>query len=120
MTSLYCPWCREEEVPVFPVDEDPAVVEVEVLELEDRAGGAGVRAPAPSRSCATTMPMTTVAPVAASTAPRVNERSRDLVFSLSREAFGWTGGHQFGPLSWGRPYPTILNSTHSQGPLRTC
>jgi hypothetical protein len=67
------------DVPVRLVDdEDPATEPVDpfvVLEL-------------PGCSLATTTPMATVAPVAASTAPKVRERNRDAVLSRSRGAFG--------------------------------
>jgi hypothetical protein len=100
-----------EDVPVPLVDdEDPATEPVDpfvVLVL-------------PGCSFATTMPMATVAPVAARTAPQVSERNRDVVLSRSRGVFGkWLADMWMGNLSWERPYPIIIDSTRSQGPLWT-
>jgi hypothetical protein len=44
----------------------------------------------PGRSWATTTPMTTVAPVAATIVPRVSVRSRDRALSRSAGVLGWT------------------------------
>jgi hypothetical protein len=46
---------------------------------------------APGWSWETTMPMATVAPVAATIAPRVTTRSRALALSLSAGLLGWAG-----------------------------
>ena len=67
-------------------DERPDVVVVTDEEPVDplvRSGELVVAEPGWSRE--TTMPMATVAPVAAMTAPRVSQRSRDVAFSRSRD-----------------------------------
>jgi hypothetical protein len=46
---------------------------------------------APGWSWETTMPMATVAPVAATIAPRVTTRSRALALSLAAGVLGWAG-----------------------------
>jgi hypothetical protein len=77
-----------EDVPVLLFDEeDPATVVV-VTEVEpvDPFVPAVFVLPAPECSCATTTPMATVAPVAARTAPRLNQRNRDVVLSRWRGA----------------------------------
>ena len=58
----------------------------------------------PGWSRDTTTPMTTVAPVAAKTAPRVSARSRDLALSLLSGVGGWSiWGMWSGYLYWGTP-----------------
>ncbi len=70
---------------------------------------------APGWSWATTIPIAAVAPVAARIAPRVRLRSRDRAFSLDFGVFGSsTVAMRMEFLYWGRPYPTMLESTPSQ------
>jgi hypothetical protein len=74
----------EDAVPVSPVDpvvSESAEPDVELVEVR--------AAPPPGRSWATTAPMTTVAPVAATIAPRVRVRSRDWALSRSVGVLGW-------------------------------
>lgn len=76
-----------EDVPVLLVEEDPpTVVVVAEVEPVDPLVPAVFALPAPECSCATTTPMATVALVAARTAPRLNQRNRDVVFSRWRGA----------------------------------
>jgi hypothetical protein len=94
-----------DEVPVLPVV--PVLSEPEVsaelpdnepppdaeLDPDDEDVDVDVAVPpdalAPGRSWATAIPMATVAPVAATTAPRVRVRRRLLARSLSAGVFGW-------------------------------
>jgi hypothetical protein len=82
--------------PVVPADELWVFVvpaddgEEEVESVEDRT------APPPGRSCATTTPMTTVAPVAATIAPRVSMRNRDWALSRSVAGLGWAESDMVG------------------------
>jgi hypothetical protein len=112
---------EEDEVPVFPVVPESAVVPDETLPLfdveadpddEELAPDVAVvpAARAPGRSCATTIPMATVAPVAARTAPRVTVRSRDLALSLSAGVLGWPGADMWLKSFVGNaPIPTCSN-----------
>jgi hypothetical protein len=95
---------EDEDVPVLPVvpvvpaseepdrapdDEDPPVV-VAVDGPVDAADVPDARvAVAPGWSCATTMPMATVAPVAATITERVRTRRRAWALSLSAGVRGW-------------------------------
>jgi hypothetical protein len=93
---------EEDEVPVFPVVpvfperldvlSESELPSSEVVVVVDDPGEVGAvvlpTALAPGRSCATTTPMATVAPVAAMTAPRVRIRRRNLALSLSTAVFG--------------------------------
>ena len=72
----------------------------------------------PECSCATTTPMATVAPVAARTAPRLNQRNRDVVLSRWRRALAhMTDGHWMGNLFRGdAPIPpSSTRHTRSAG-----
>jgi hypothetical protein len=83
------------------VPEVPAVVVVVVPEpdvsddalplLDVEAAALVPTALAPGWSWDTTMPIATVAPVAATIAPRVTTRSRALALSLSAGVLGWAG-----------------------------
>jgi hypothetical protein len=77
-------------VPVLPDDVAPPDDDVDEPEPVRRD------VLAPEWSCATTTPMTAVAPVAARTAPRVRARSRDWAFALLwgvyASSFGVIGG----------------------------
>ena len=57
----------------------------------------------PRCSWETTIPMNTVAPVAAKIAPRVTLRSRDRAFSLLSGVFGGSMDAMVGFLWWGTP-----------------
>jgi hypothetical protein len=81
----------EVEVPVFPVvpvvpaspdSEVPADEELPP-DVDDDVVVVVPLALAPGCSCATTIPMATVAPAAVTMAPRVRKRSRDLARSLA-------------------------------------
>src|SRR5208282_4669525 len=76
----------------------------------------------PGWSRDTTTPMTTVAPAAATTTPRVRLRSRERAFSLFSGVLGWSMDDMRSEyLCWGgRPHPTIGESTPSQCPLWVC
>lgn len=79
--------------PEFEVVPDP-VLDVEVDpddEVDERDTAVDAAAWVLGRSWATTIPMATVAPVAATTAPRVRVRSRDVALSLSAGELGWRG-----------------------------
>ncbi len=76
----------EDVDPDFDVPDVPDVPVVPVVAFVLLA------AVAPGRSCATTIPIATVAPVAAMTAPRVRTRSRLLALSVSAYVFGLLGG----------------------------
>ncbi len=99
----------DEELPLLDVDEvdpDPAVVGAEL---------------APGRSWATTTPRATVAPAAATTAPRVRVRKRVFALSLSAGVFVSTRPDMWLTfLGRGRPYPNMLESTPAQGRLWCC
>ena len=71
-------------VPEPDVSDDAPLLEVEAAALVPTAL-------APGWSWETTMPMATVAPVAAMIAPRVTTRSRALALSLSAGVLGWAG-----------------------------
>ena len=73
----------DDALPLLDVEVDPGGVESDVAVVPVER--------APGRSWATTIPMATVAPVAATTAPRVRVRSRDLARSLSAGVLGWPG-----------------------------
>ena len=77
---------------------------------------------APGWSRETTMPMATVAPVAAMTAPRVSQRSRDVAFSRSRDPCARVTRRtlNWGAFLCGRPNPTIVNSQLPQHSLWAC
>jgi hypothetical protein len=80
------------EVPAVVVFVLEADVSDDALPLLDVEAAALVpAAPAPGWSWETTMPMATVAPVAATIAPRVTTRSRALALSLSAGVLGWAG-----------------------------
>ncbi len=112
------------------VPEVPAVVVVvpepdasdDALPLLDVVVAALVpSAAAPGWSWETTMPMATVAPVAATIAPRVTTRSRALALSLSAGVLGWAGADMFaGSFVGQRPHPTMRNSTPTQNALWSC
>jgi hypothetical protein len=74
--------------PVVPSSEESDVVVDEELPASVVAADFDV-ALASGRSWATTTPMATVAPVAATIAPRVSVRSRDCALSLSAGVLGW-------------------------------
>jgi hypothetical protein len=75
----------------------------------------------PGCSRATTTPRTTVAPVAARTAPRVSCRRRDCARLRPSGVFGCGSGISgLGLCSRGRLHPTIPESTPSHGPLWVC
>ena len=85
-------------VPVVPESPELELVPEELLllvtavELDEEVEAAVPRpAPAPGWSWATTIPRATVAPPAATIAPRVRKRTRDLALSLSAGLFGWLG-----------------------------
>jgi hypothetical protein len=99
------------EVPPEPDDE----VEPDEVPVDPDVFGCAVL-PAPGWTWETTIPITAVAPVAASMAPRVRWRSRDRAFSL------FSGGYDVDMwsenlCSGGRLHPNILESTLSQGRL---
>jgi len=88
----------DEEVDEVPVLPAVVVVVLEPDESDDAARLLDVaRAalvatpPAPGWSWETTIPRATVAPVAATIAPRVTARSRALALSLSAGVLGWAG-----------------------------
>ncbi len=66
--------------------------------------------------------MTTVAPAAAKTAPRVSVRSRDRALSLLSGVFGSSIGDMWSEYlcSGDVPYPTMAESTATQHPLWAC
>ncbi|MFZ0251103.1 MAG: hypothetical protein WAL61_14250 [Acidimicrobiales bacterium] len=127
---------EDEEVPVLPVvpvvpeTEDPDAVPDEeaplVVAVVDRPADA-VDAPddrtalAPGWSRATTMPMATVAPVAATITERVSTRSRAWALSLPAGVRAWAGdgmGSKF--LGRRQRHPTTVPSTPTQDPLWGC
>jgi hypothetical protein len=80
------------------VPESPVVVVLEPDVSDDalpllvvEAAGLVAAALVPGWSWETTMPMATVAPVAATITPRVTTRSRALALSLSAGVLGWAG-----------------------------
>jgi hypothetical protein len=77
-----------EDDPALVEAEDPGVVVVTDPEPVDPFVPAVFAPLAPECSCATTTPMATVAPVAATTTPRLNQRSLDVVLSRWRGALG--------------------------------
>ena len=80
------------ELPVVVVVVPELDVSDDALRLFDVAVAAfDPAALAPGWSWATTMPRATVAPVAATIAPRVTTRSRALALSLSAGVLGWSG-----------------------------
>jgi hypothetical protein len=97
----------EDEVAVDPDDD-------EGLESDVAAAPAAC---VPGRSWATTTPITTVAPAAATTAPRVSVRNRDLARSRSAGELCWKASDIWWVLRWRRPHPTMANSTLTQGTL---
>jgi phosphotriesterase-related protein len=111
-------------------DEEPAVVVVELepdvsddalplLEVEPAA--LVPTALAPGWSWETTMPMATVAPVAATITPRVTPRSRALALSLSAGVRGWAGADMWaGSFVGKRSHPTMRISTPTQRALWSC
>jgi len=78
-----------EEFDVVPDEELPVLVEP--VDDEDVACAEVPAAWAPEWSWATTTPRATVAPVAATIAPRVRNRSREWALSLSAGVLGWVG-----------------------------
>jgi hypothetical protein len=114
---------EEEDAPVLPVvpvlpDEERPLFDVVDVPGVDVVVVAFFSALAPWESWDTTIPMATVAPVAASTAPRVRMRSRDLALSLAAGVLGSVGaGMGFGLLLWRRPYRTMTGSTLTQDRL---
>jgi hypothetical protein len=100
-------------LPVLPVlPESELLVLLVELEDEEPTPDVGVvrAVPAPGRSWATTTPMATVAPVAATMAPRVSARSRDLALSLSAGVLGWPVTDMWRSSSVGdAPIPTCSN-----------
>ena len=85
----------DDEVPEAPavvvVVPEPDVSDDALPLLEVEAAALVPTALAPGWSWETTMPMATVAPVAAMIAPRVTTRSRALALSLSAGVLGWAG-----------------------------
>jgi phosphotriesterase-related protein len=111
-------------------DEEPAVVVV-VLEpdvsddalplLEVEPAVLVPTALAPGWSWETTMPMATVAPVAATITPRVTPRSRALALSLWAGVLGWAGADMgAGSFVGRRTHPTMRISTPTQRALWSC
>lgn len=101
---------EEDEVPVFPefdVVPDP-LLDVEADPDDDLVGAVVAAARVPGRSWATTIPMATVAPAAATTTPWVSVRSRDLALSLSAGELVWPGADMW----WG--------SSVCDAPIATC
>jgi hypothetical protein len=78
-----------EESDVVVDEELPASVVAADFDDEDVDVAEVFTALASGRSWATTTPMATVAPVAATIAPRVSVRSRDCALSLSAGVLGW-------------------------------
>jgi hypothetical protein len=85
-----------DEVPLLPavvvVVPEPDASDDALPLLDVEAPALAPAALAPGRSWETTMPMATVAPVAATIAPRVRTRSRALALSRSAGVLGWAGG----------------------------
>ncbi len=105
----------------LPSSEVVGVVDPDVEDVDpDEVGVAVLAALPPGRSCATTIPIATVAPVAAITAPRVSIRRRNLALSLSVGVFAWLGGDMRLPfLGLGmprRPLPHHARIDPDRGP----
>jgi hypothetical protein len=107
---------REEEVEPEDVEPDVEEVEPDVEDVEPDIGDVepdvedAPAAWAPGRSWATTIPMTTVAPVAATTAPCVKVRSRDCALALAAGELCWSGADMWRESSVGdAPIPTWSN-----------
>ncbi len=102
----------DEELPLPDVDVDPVDDEV-----EPDVAPTVRRALAPGWSFATTIPMATVAPVAATITPRVRKRTLDLALSRSAGVLGWAVDIWREPFGWRRLHPNIFNSMLTQDPL---
>ena len=101
----------DEELPLPDVDVDPVDDEV-----EPDVAPTVRRALAPGWSFATTIPMATVAPVAATITPRVRKRTLDLALSRSAGVLGWAVDIWREPFGWRRPHPNIFEFDADAGP----
>ena len=114
-----------DEVPLLPavvvVVPEPDVSDDALPLLDVEAAALVPTALAPGWSWETTMPMATVAPVAATIAPRVAARSRALALSLSAGVLGWAGADMgAGSFVGKHPHPTMRNSAFTQSALWSC
>jgi hypothetical protein len=80
---------ESDEPDVVPDEELPELVAAVDFDDEDVASAEVPAAWAPEWSWATTTPMATVAPVAATITPRVRNRSREWALSRSAGVLGW-------------------------------
>jgi hypothetical protein len=100
---------ESEEFEVVPDEELPVLVVRVEFDDEEVASAAVPAAWAPEWSWATTTPRATVAPVAATMAPRVRNRSREWALSLSAGVLGWAGSGM-----WGNPRSGTAPSHHAR------